>query len=120
MPRLVVGHGPAVAVDQTVDGVRPGERGGVLDGRGTHRLRPAGEHVTEGAGPVVDVVSRHERAADAVADRHRQPADRGGDHRGAARLRFDRDQPERLGVTGHGHDVGGPVHPDQVGSRLGR
>ena len=46
----------------------------------------------------------------AVADRGRQPPDGGGHHGGAARLRLDRDQPERLVVRRDGDQVGARYH----------
>ena len=46
----------------------------------------------------------------AVGHRDRQPADPGGHHRGAAGLRLQRDQPERLVVAGHRDHVRRPVH----------
>ena len=45
----------------------------------------------------------------ALADRGRQATDVGGDDRGAAGLRLDGDQPERLVVRGHGEHVGRAV-----------
>ena len=67
-----------------------------MGGRGdAHRL-PAGPASTRSSSssasrPIADVVTGHQSAGDAVAHRHRKPADRGGHHRRAAGLRLDGD-----------------------------
>ena len=62
----------------------------------------------------------HQHAADPVAHRDRQPANGGGHHGGAARLRLDGDEPERLRMARHRDQVGGAVHVDQLLAGLRR
>ena len=74
--------------------------------------RPAagrGEQPAQRPRPVVRVVPVDQHAADPVADRGDQTADRGGHDRRAAGLRLERDQTERLVVRRHGDQVGGAV-----------
>ena len=61
-----------------------------------------------------------QHAADAVPDGGDQAADRGRDHRGAAGLRLERDQPERLVVRRHRDQVRGAVQRGQVVAGLRR
>ena len=61
-----VRHRAGVAGQQRVDGVCPGERGGVLDGGPAHRRRPPREQCADRRRPVVDIVAVHQRPADAV------------------------------------------------------
>ena len=82
--------------------------------------RPAVEQPADGGRPVVGVVAVDQHAADPVAHRDGQPADRGRHHRRAAGLGLDGDQSERLGVAGHRHHVGGAVHVDELLAGLRR
>ena len=117
----VVGDGAAVAGQQRVDGVRPRERRRVLDGRAAHASSgPRSQQRADRLRPVVDVVAVDQRAGDTVAHRDRQPADGGGHHRGAAGLRLDGDQAERLRIARHRDQVGGPVHVDELIAGLRR
>ena len=116
----VVADRPPIAGQQPVDGVRPGEGGGVLDGGAAHRVGPTLHQPGDRRRPVVDVVSGHQRAGDAVAHRDRQPSDRRGHHRRATGLGLDGDQAERLGIAGHRDQVGGAVHVDKLFARLRR
>ena len=77
------------------------------------RTRGSQRDPGERVGPGGRLVPAHQQTGRPVRDRHRQPADRGRDDRRAARLRLERDEPERLVVAGHRDDVGRPVHVDQ-------
>ena len=103
-----------VDLQQLVGGVLPAELRGVGDTPGGE-VAAAGvvvQQALQRGAPAAGLVVGHEHAG--VPERGRQPPDGGGHHGGAARLRLDRDQPERLVVRRDGHQVGAAVPLDQL------
>ena len=109
-------------MEHRVGGLLPAELARVghcagAEGVATTRLLA---QVVEDPGVVARIVTGHEESRAAVVDRGGQPAHRGGDHGGAARLRLDGDQTERLVVARHHGHVGRSVPAAQLSLRGGR
>ena len=121
VPGVVVGDRAAVAGQQRIDGVRPGERRGVLDGAppAWSRVRGrTGRPIAAAQSSVSWPSTRTPLTPSRTATG--RPADRGRHHRRPAGLRLDGDEPEGLGVARHRDEVGGAVDVDELVAGLGR